>query len=138
MNKERLQKIAAHLLTGNLGHKTFDFSVFNCGEIIAENGCRTSGCAIGELPIIFPEYWEFTKFMAGAISIKATPSLRSELGCSFNELSDKADFLGLTMLEFEDLFYPDPAWDEDSNQLPETATRQEVAAHILAFIEDNE
>jgi len=62
---KKLQKLADHLRRGKLGHTTFDFSCINDGEpaqvtidpktlTIKASGCGTSGCAMGELPIIFP------------------------------------------------------------------------------------
>lgn len=51
MNKRRLLKLATHLETGKLGHRHFYFGAYNLGAVTA-NKCGTSGCAIGELPII--------------------------------------------------------------------------------------
>lgn len=54
----RLLKLAEHLERGKLGHKTFDMGTLNSGPR-DKKGCGTSGCAIGECPIVFPKYWRF-------------------------------------------------------------------------------
>jgi hypothetical protein len=66
MNKERLLKLANHLLTGELGHEYFEFSHFNHGKHHdpkkVEIRCGSRGCALGECPIVFPEDWMFTLY----------------------------------------------------------------------------
>lgn len=66
MNVERLKKLSDHLRNGQLGHDEFDINTYNSSSPSARPqmrkiGCGSSGCAIGELPIIFPNEWEFRK-----------------------------------------------------------------------------
>ncbi len=56
MKTKRLLKLAAHLESGKLGHKRFDFEQFNTG---CEQTCGAAGCAIGECPVVFPKAWKF-------------------------------------------------------------------------------
>jgi len=41
---------SAHIATGKLGHDEFDMTCYH-----SEINCHTVGCAIGELPTIFPK-----------------------------------------------------------------------------------
>lgn len=62
VGRTRLMALADHLRNGELGHEQFDFSCYNLegkGECAESIDCGTNGCAMGELPIIFPEYWRF-------------------------------------------------------------------------------
>lgn len=55
---DRLRQLADHLLNGKLGHQIFNFAFYNDRFI---NKCGTSGCAIGECPIVFPDDWIWTE-----------------------------------------------------------------------------
>ncbi len=117
--KNRLLMLAKHLEKGKLGHKIFDFSVFNAHE----NGwtcdpptCGTRGCAIGECPILFPKEWEF-----------------NGVGLPQAKTMSNPKFFGLNHYEYEFLFLPF-AFLPDSDRLPGTATKEQVAAHIRAFV----
>jgi len=62
MDTARLLKLADHLESGKLGHQVFDFGVVNAMLYKkyprqVPHGCGTHGCAIGELPILFPRSW---------------------------------------------------------------------------------
>jgi len=63
-----LLKLADHLESGKLGHPTFDFTTFNSTLRYDMSprkpvvpGCGTNGCAIGELPVLFPKLWKFNR-----------------------------------------------------------------------------
>lgn len=57
MRADRLLKLAHHLEAGCPGgHEVLDMEVYNNSN---DAKCGTAGCAIGELPIVFPEDWEF-------------------------------------------------------------------------------
>jgi hypothetical protein len=121
MNTERLQKLAEHLLHGKLGHESFDFGIYNNTE---EPFCGTAGDAIGECPIVFPEYWEFDEY--------GYPMTQNELDTENSGMA----FFDLTLDEFEHLFYPNAQDTElyGGKRLKRNATRYEVAENILAFI----
>ena len=130
MNKiqeNRLLKLAQHLETGKLGHKDFDFNRINGGEF-DERGCGTLGCAIGELPIVFPSSW---KFVSNYVT-----RIRSEHIGYFDEETVRLWF-GTTIEEDDHLFYPDMQNPKEygGRVLGSSAKREQVAKNIRAFIE---
>ncbi len=46
---------ANHLINEKLGHDNFDFNSYH-----KSSSCGTFGCAIGELPYVFPDTFEFS------------------------------------------------------------------------------
>lgn len=128
---ERLEKLAAHLESGNLGHELFNFNQFHIGpHPIKETRCGTEGCAIGECPFVFPEDWEFCE--CGQLSVK--PRLKSSAGTRYHDsLSDAIDFFHLKGIEARLLFMPfGGEFQEDS--LSDKATAAQVAQQIREFI----
>jgi hypothetical protein len=129
MNKERLEKLANHLLTGQLGHKNFNLDHWNTGFKQDEsfNQCGTTGCAIGECPIIFPEYWRFEP-KDGLPILKQTPEKNNwgivwECIMAFFEIShENTQYL----------------FSNESYELGGYTAKEEVAERILNFIKDNE
>lgn len=117
MNKQRLLKLAKHLESGKLGHKKFDYYVYNAGKY-DKNGCGTIGCALGECPIIFKD-WIFE-------SSTSLPILKKKLFCE--PLESAEEFFGLNWQEARFLFMP------NHNNLPDNATRKQVVAHIRKFV----
>jgi hypothetical protein len=51
-----LEGLEKHLRSGNLGHKKWDFQ-----SVCYQFDCGTCGCAIGELPYVFPHDFYFDK-----------------------------------------------------------------------------
>ncbi len=142
--KNRLLKLAEHLASGKLGHKKFDFGAYNFspfGTELKPYSCGTSGCAIGECPIVFPRHWKFGE--------NTFPSLKSFSDNEFGEATEKSGqiFFGITDDEYEDLFLPQDEKDEDFpyggqdeispwniRPIKENATRRQVAASIRRFV----
>lgn len=127
LHAKRLTKLANHLLSGKLGHKVFDFCGYNwsfneAGEDVIPAGCGTHGCAIGECPIAFPKQWRY---------YRGYPVLRGDLLARHTKESGM-EFFGLTFDEFCYLFTP------MRRGLPGTATRKQVARHILKFVKSKE
>ncbi len=122
MNKERLLKLAEHLESGKLGHKEFYFGNYNVGEFDGR-GCGTSGCAIGECPIVFKE-WKFDD--------NGTPVV----GKSQTAESSGTKFFNISISEYEHLFYPFSQNVEmyGGNTLGYSATKEQVASNIRAFV----
>lgn len=122
--KDRLLKLAEHLEKGKLGHKKFDFAVYNCGEE-DKRGCGTNGCAIGELPILFPRKWKFDFF--------GNPRLK--IG-SASEMADGKEFFNLDNDEYNHLFVPQYQTPHlfGGKYLGDNATRKQVAKNIRSFI----
>lgn len=120
---DRLAKLAEHLEKGQLGHVRFDFSTINDTE---SPHCGTAGCALGELPIVWPNLWSWN--YAGLPTLK-------DVGESI--FSGARIFFGLSSVETFHLFYPDEQLTDvyGGKDLDDNATRYEVAANIRAFIE---
>lgn len=110
---KRLIKLAEHLETGKLGHKRFDFNVYNN---VSEPRCGTAGCAIGECPILFPSYWKW--------DYSGDPALRRGDSKAYSA------FFEITQEEYKLLFIP----SEEPFGLPPTATRKQVAKNIRDFV----
>jgi len=129
MNKERLEKLANHLLTGQLGHKNFNLNNWNTGFKQDEsfNQCGTTGCAIGECPIIFHKYWTFEP-NDGLPILKQKPEERKH-GIVWDSIMT---FFGIS---HEDALY---LFDSQTYELEEFTTKEEVAERILNFIKTNE
>ncbi len=133
MNKERLLKLADHLETGQLIHERFNFQWFNFG--LRTNppiaGCGSIGCAIGEMPGVFPEDWAFQ----GNRDEDITPQLR--IGSSGAEFEDARIYFSLDhMTEVFRLFSPIAQYPElfGGIELDHNATKEQVAANIRAFV----
>ena len=129
MNKERLLKLADHLEHGKLGHKVFDFGVYNLRKdegAPAKGRCGYMGCAIGECPIVWPEHWQF-----GPAPVLWGYRWTLESGIAWFDIT--AD-------EFSHLFLPHGQYPEDygGTELGIDATKEQVAANIRAFVAHKE
>src|SRR5262245_61748048 len=137
-NTERLKTLAAHLLSGALGHEMFDFSVISsrCAPEPGQklNMCGSSGCAVGEFPFIWPADWHFSVrwtdefiYREGQI-YENTDSLWQEVANWFDIPLDVATLL----------FIPQ---DFDNNTAPwyihtgMTASATDVARNILRYVD---
>jgi hypothetical protein len=125
---QRLRQLAEHLLHGKLGHAEFDFNYFNrlpASYTITENVCGTAGCALGECPILFPGEWQF---QGNDLRLVGKPTRTASEAA--------ARFFGITQTEVFHLFFPEDQQPEKfgGKELSETATKEEVAENILAFI----
>ena len=123
MNKERLLQLADHLENGKLGHEVFDFRIYN-NAITPE--CGTTGCAMGECPILWPNHWEW--------SIIGYPTLSD--GENHNSKFSGCAWFDLDRRQYDHLFMPDQqkVLLYGGKLLTKDATRYEVAAGIRAFI----
>lgn len=130
----RLKALAKHLRRGKLGHKTFNFDYVNAiedptcppGYKPAENTCGTVGCAMGELPIAFPDHWGFGS-MAWPFLFRSTTR---EPGLDIRK------FFRICEAARKHLFYPecqDPR-RFGGKHLDKRATRTQVAANIEAYV----
>lgn len=132
MNKihiNRLHKLTEHLRNGKLGHKRFDFAIYNGleygrNEPFSKNGCGTVGCALGECPVIFKD-WKFKG------------ELKRPLYKDFSSIYTSAEtFFNLTDGEYAHLFIPrcQQIYKFSGKKLNNNATKEQVAANIEAFI----
>lgn len=149
-----LEQLSKHVRDGALGHKVFDFNVVN-GNLLVDapppvNKCGTNGCAMGELPIIFPERWRFNE----AADVALFPGELATLRDDGQDLPGQvAHFFGLWRDEVWALFFPragapmltpeelekygqpPSGWTAfHCQKLPPTATRTMVADNLDAFI----
>ena len=141
--KKRLLKLAEHLETGKLGHKKFDFSLYNSEksgfEAVEPYSCGYAGCALGECPIVFPKLWQF--------AVDGTPVLRTsdKDNKDLDGSRESESFFGITYQEAGFLFIPAwknyTDWSKEKEQppwnkkvLPTTATKKQVAAAIRRFV----
>jgi hypothetical protein len=132
MRTDRLRQLAEHLLHGKLIHEVFDFNFFNYtpNESLILKGCGTNGCAIGECTAVWPEEWRF--------NVHGSPITGDPMKYGSSTQSGVVWF-ELTTREFRLLFAPhagQPLSLEVSTipvikQLPETATKEQVAINIL-------
>lgn len=145
MNKERLLKIANHLSYGNLAHDVFSFITYNdsLGGRYKNNGCGTHGCAIGELPKIFPEDFAF---VSGKYR-NAPLLLESQDITEHDKIVSIRKYLDLNKNEYEMLFIPykhkqieafNNKYKANLIKLDEDATRYEVSGNIRKFIKTKE
>jgi len=124
--QNRLKKLADHLMTGKLGHEKFNFELLNVDSNNKDlpYKCGTSGCALGECPIIFRS-WEFEK--------TGFPVLKNRF---FTVQTSANIFFGVDDDESNHLFYPSIQTIENygGKKLYGNATRKQVARNIYAFI----
>lgn len=133
-HRQRLLKLAAHLESGQLSHKEFNFSFFHLpfGSLSASlatpedaNLCGFAGCAVGECPAVFPKRWRMARF---------GPKLKGTRGLSTLEQAQK-DF-DLRQLEVQHLFIPGEQKPSTfgGRFLSDKATRRQVARNIRIFV----
>ena len=139
MNRERLLKLADHLEKGKLFHDMFNFGLYSTAHetnpiIPAAVGggttCGTMGCALGECPTVFPDEW---------VLIRGYPNIVAEVveGYAGAPRNSAAKFFDIDPRAVDHLFYPDHQniIRYGGKDLNSTATKEEVAANIRAFVE---
>lgn len=133
MNAERLIKLADHLESGKLGHAEFDFGIINSGpdgtDAIDPTVCGTLGCAMGELPILFPDVFMFiSKYGASVVCRRNNSSGRWH--------QDVCEFFDIDGNEQNHLFYPHGQDCLYYGGIPLNggATAEQVASNIRAFV----
>lgn len=121
IGKQRLLQLAEHLKNGKLGHEHFDIGVIH--EIWT---CHSSGCAIGEFPVLWPEYFKYQ----GA---NVVPNLTNDF-FMYNGWRSSRDFFDITEEDHSKLFYAHAKLPWLSGKmLSLRATKEEVAESIIAF-----
>ena len=139
MRSDRLLVLAAHLKSDRRGHKIFDFGCYSVGvRDPKRNLCGSAGCALGELPVVWPDDWYFgpCSVEGGSnYSVRLKPRgldiynsmYVNEGACKWFELSEDELFA---------LFYADHELKEDSpiEVLTANATAEQVADRFIAFV----
>lgn len=141
MNKEqiaRLTKLADHLKSKKLSVDKFDFRSWR------EENCKSTACAIGECPAVFPKYWKKgpskKEIIEGRPIQVFFPRLMNDPNDGMNSSiphSAAERFFGLTSSEVNHLFYPNYQDTQvyGGRQLSDNATALQVANNIYAFLE---
>ena len=125
---DKLEAAANHLLTGKLGHDKFNIVHFNQGSEDA-NVCGTSGCMVGEFPIIWPSVFRF-----------ASDNHEGKHILFINDSSESTErdvmnWLNISHWQYTHLFYSTCQRDEYGGiELSNNATKEQVANNILEFI----
>jgi hypothetical protein len=121
---ERLEKLADHLLNGKLGHQQFDFAFYNRNFDDGFQSCGTAGCAMGELPIVWPDKFRFS---GNSIEDITSPDMGTT--------SVGKVWFGLNTYQYDNLFMPNFLGIRFSKkELDVLATKEDVAENILAFV----
>jgi len=130
---ERLLKLVEHLESGKLGQDEFDFTTYHGLKIDPETEtiCGTRGCAIGELPHVFPQDWVYPNAYTGPYWFNAPEEVLME---TRNTSTHGQIFFDLTREEYQHLFLP---FHQVGDQLEGDATALEVAQGIRKFLADN-
>ena len=93
-----------------------------------EISCGTAGCAMGELPLLFPEIVSWS--LSGAVRWADDPASDPDLSQVCGEI------FGLSPVETSHLFWPNAQRPDfyGGLRLGEDASKDEVAANIRAFV----
>ncbi len=125
---KRLEKVANHLIHNMLGQDKWDFS-----EIHKISSCGTAGCAMGELPVIFPKLWKY--------DLKDSDDpVKLRKDSSNDSFYDVERFFGLSKEERRHLFMP-AMWEPTQKpelyggkRLSRKCKPQTVGKQIHAFL----
>lgn len=133
---KHLRELEAHLRSEQLGHEKFDFTTINTLNEEDVHKCGTAGCAMGEMPIVWPEQWGFFRTMVG----KKTTEVYEEGEWDFSDHAI-ARWFGVyddheEPSELMHLFYPNEQCTTifGGKHLEDDATKEQVADNIDAFI----
>lgn len=138
MRADRLLKLAEHLETGKLYHEKFDFGILSERDLDPNQApyCGSVGCAMGELPHLFPELCFHDGYGLGLVGGP------NEMGQTYRCVQTIFD---ISRHAVRWLFEPCAVWEIEVygteygfNRLPDTATKDEVAANIRQFIKHTE
>lgn len=128
-----LRQLAAHIVSDKRGHENFDYGVYNSflsddmPTIRTGNKCGTNGCAIGELPILFPKDFVFNG-----------TDIRDKKIFSKSTRAAAILFFGICNLTYEYLFIPSNYAGSDLNPLSDQASAEEVSQHIIDWCDREE
>lgn len=136
--EKRFLKLAEHLEQGRPGgHKKFDFSQIHANHGTPKH-CGSAGCAMGELPVIYPRLWAFELPSADPEEAKYD-FLRVFLKKNGNPRliwEDVAEFFGVGYEDAVDLFDPGRFrwWAKKGVVLSGKATAKQVAKSIRQYV----
>ncbi len=140
MRSDRLLVLAAHLKSDRRGHKKFDFSCFSQGPRDPErHWCGSAGCALGELPVVWPYAWEFGRSALFFDGVTYAVKLKTQNLVHANTSSAHAgavEWFELSDAEVHALFHSAYVLPGETpiEALPESATAEQVADRFIAFV----
>ena len=136
-NTVLLRQLAAHLLTDNLGHKHFSIANYNTTFPIGQtSGCGTVGCAIGECPIVWPEFWYFEQEASLPVLIDFDNTTIKIKTIWEKPLQSAIKFFGISKTQAKALFVAGFQGEIDYiklNKLNSYCTKENVAYNINLF-----
>jgi len=121
----RLRKLSKHLRGANRAHDRFVMGTYAQGRFIEGNYCGSAGCAIGELPELWPKDWKWTGTCVVFGNQKDSAIV-----------ADVANFFSITTVQAQHLFF---AYSQNLTRfggrtLSPIATAIDIADNIDAFI----
>jgi len=134
----RLRKLAKHLRGKHLFHKEFDFGEFTEGKMDKEgNYCGSVGCAMGEIPAVWPNEWRWEPYLDGTDIVDIVHKSQQDIDAD-TDYDVIAEFFSITYEQVYHLFEPNEQ-DTDNfggEDLNRSATAEQVAANIDAFVKE--
>jgi len=130
----RLRRLAKHLRGTHRAHKKFDFGVVAQGKFINDNYCGSVGCALGELPAVWPKEWKWEQnYWCDDMFDVFLKTHNSGITNIWNPVSN---FFSITNDQAYHLFKPRKQMPQQfgGKELDEYATAEQVADNIDAFI----
>ena len=132
---KKLKMLLQHLETGEMLHKNFDFSAYNKnvkGEVNGIANCGTSGCALGEMPILDSDF----TFNRGRALYFKNNYVYFITDNNLKEHAELLKYFNLNKDEFNHLFYPIKQNVElyGGQLLKSSATKSEVINNIKEFL----
>lgn len=132
MNAERLLTLADHLESDKRGHKIFDFRIIT-DSLKQENGCGTAGCALGEMPLAFPDLVEWRGQKWGVLpGLIGNESITDSFQIAEHLFSITSEESGLLFAPSEESAGGPQSFGGEF--LGSDATPKQVAANIRAFV----
>lgn len=124
----RLRQVEYHLRYGKLAHERFSFAYYNANKdgidpSFPVNKCGTMGCAVGEMPAIWPRLW-----MWQGNNVRKLRSIDPLTGIH------KYEWFGVKEEEYNHLFIPECQFPWHY-LLGNDATKEAVADNIAEFID---
>jgi len=116
--------------------KTFFFHILAHGKIDKKgNYCGSSGCAMGEFPVLWPKEWRWERFSTAISDFEVLHKSQVDLN-EQTKYSVMADFFSITEAQIKHLFLPYKQNRKyfGGRRLDDNATADEVADNIIAFI----
>jgi len=131
----RLRKLAKHLCGTHLAHRMFYFDRLASGKM-DENGnyCGSVGCALGEIPAVWPKEWKWEKNRCGDLF---SIIHKSHGGAGVAKLwGAVTKFFSITEDQAYHLFNPRKQMPQQfgGKELDEYASVEQVVDNIGAFI----